>query len=83
MKTITDQNLLILWNRMKAYVNDRELVNVVDLVSDQTANGVKTFANGIVIGDEGVELTYDASEGAFKIAFLTESTETETEATAE
>lgn len=43
----------------------------VDLTSDQTATGVKTFTNGIEIGDEGVQLTYDAEEGAMRFTFLT------------
>ena len=66
------------------YLTPNENIDAVDLTSDQTVTGVKTFANGIEIGDEGVQLTYDASEGAFKIMFLSESTEIdETEVTTE
>lgn len=61
-----------------------QLDDKMDLTSDQTVTGVKTFTNGIEIGDEGVQLTYDTSEGAFKISFLSESIESdETETTTE
>ena len=48
----------------------------MDLTSAQSASGIKTFIDGIEIGDEGVQLTYDSTEGAFRITFLSETTET-------
>ena len=51
----------------------------VDLESDQNISGVKTFDNGLTIGN--VNLTYDAEEKAFKILFLASESETETDET--
>lgn len=53
------------------YLTPDENTDVVDLASDQTVTGVKTFANGIVIGENGVQLIYDAEEGAMRFTFLT------------
>ena len=64
-------------------ISDAEEPEVMDLTSAQIVTGVKTFTNGIEIGDEGVQLTYDAPEGAFKITFLSEIVEDETETTTE
>lgn len=44
--------------------------DAVDLTSDQTVAGVKTFSDGIIIGDNGVHLTYDSTEGAMRLTFL-------------
>ena len=49
---------------------------IMDLTSAQNASGIKTFIDGIEIGDEGVQLTYDSTEGALRITFLSETTET-------
>lgn len=49
---------------------------IMDLTSAQSATGIKTFIDGIEIGDEGVQLTYDSTEGALRITFLSETTET-------
>lgn len=77
-KTITDNNLSTLWNKIQSYVNSRITVDsVVDLSSNQTITGKKTFSNGITIGDN-VQLSYDSTEDALKISFLdTSSTTTE------
>lgn len=77
-KTITDNNLSTLWNKIQSYVNSRITVDsVVDLTSNQTITGKKTFSNGITIGDN-VQLSYDSTEDALKISFLdTSSTTTE------
>ena len=39
----------------------------MDLTSAQTASGVKTFTNGIKIGN--AKLTYDTTKGALVISF--------------
>lgn len=77
-KAITDNNLSTLWNKIQSYVNSRITVDsVVDLSSNQTITGKKTFSNGITIGDN-VQLSYDSTEDALKISFLdTSSTTTE------
>lgn len=49
-------------------------IGAMDLTSAQTASGVKTFTNGIVIGNNGVHLSYDAEEGAMRFTFLTAAT---------
>ena len=52
------------------YLTPDENIDAVDLTSDQTVTGVKTFSNGIIIGDNGVHLTYDSTEGAMRFTFL-------------
>lgn len=69
-KTINGQNLSVLWNRIKAYVNDRMPTDTVDSSSKQKINGQKTFTNGLTIGDEGVQLVYNARDGYLKFLFL-------------
>lgn len=44
-----------------------QLNNKMDLTSAQTASGVKTFTNGINIGDANI--TFDSTAGALKISF--------------
>lgn len=58
-------------------ISDAEEPEVMDLTSDQTATGVKTFSNGIIIGDNGVHLTYDSTEGAMRFTFLSAETSEE------
>lgn len=48
-------------------VSDTVTEKFVDLTSDQTVSGVKTFSNGINIGD--AVIAYDATAGALKITF--------------
>ena len=50
------------------------LADKLDLTSDQTATGVKTFTNGIILGENGVKLIYDDTEGAMRFTFLTAAT---------
>ena len=71
-KTITQNNLLILWNKIQAYINDRLPVDsMVDFSSDQTVTGHKTFENGITIGtlEENAQIKYDNTVGALRISF--------------
>ena len=56
------------------YLTPDEVGDVVDLASDQTITGSKIFKKGIVIGENGVQLSYDAEEGAMRFSFLTAAT---------
>lgn len=49
-----------------------KLNNMVDLTTNQTVSGIKTFANGIKLG-EFASLSYDSSAGAVVITFVEES----------
>ena len=48
--------------------SDHTHTGYVDTSSDQTVSGVKTFSNGLQIGN--AKLTYDSTAGALKISFV-------------
>ena len=60
-----------MWSHVVALVGNQS-DNMVDLTSEQTVNGVKTFTNGINLG-EFASLSYDSTVGAVVITFAEES----------
>lgn len=48
------------------------LSNKVDLTSEETISGVKTFSNGMIVGE--IELMHDNAENALVISFPDDTT---------
>lgn len=48
-------------------------IGAVDLINSQTISGIKTFSNGLIIGDAMIE--YESEEGTLVISFVSGSNE--------